>query len=574
MRQRRLLVVLTIVGVLGFALDASLSAAAGTSGMTRISGSASPATSNANDPRVGATAPGSVIDFEVELRPAASAAAFATAVSTPGDPAYGQFLTASQWEARFSPTATQVAEVEAFLHSSGFRIRGVSADRLAVEASGTTAQVEKAFKTSVAEYDVAGVTLRLANQDLSLPSGLAGVVAGVSGINQTLTRPADSGVPSPYAPPAGFHVAPPCASSYGQLLDTMLPAYGNGYPSPAPWAVCGYTPPQLRSAYNLTGADDGAGVTVAIVDAYASPTLKADAQQYASMNDPSNPLADSQFSELLPSSYDFADLCGANSWYDEQTLDVEAVHATAPGAHILYVGAENCAGEMFGADRTIVDGHLANVITNSWLDLGGDVLTDEGTRTMFDNVLMMAAGTGISVLFASGDNGDDFTTLGGVVGNYPATSPWVTAVGGTTLQIDASGQRSGEAGWSTARSFLCNEADMALGGCTEAQLGQWLPFDLALDGGSGGGTSFVYPQPSYQAGVVPTSLSEFNHTGEPMRVYPDVSMVADPATGMLIGQTQSFPTGVAYNQYRLGGTSLASPLLAGVIARADEAAGR
>jgi hypothetical protein len=116
----------------------------------------------------------------------------------------------------------------------------------------------------------------------------------------------------------------------------------------------------------------------------------------------------------------------------------------------------------------------------------------------------------------------------------------------------------------------------ALGGCTDAQAGTWLPIDLALDGGSGGGTSFVYPQPFYQDGVVPSALSRFNHEfigSQAMRVVPDISLDADPATGMLVGETQTFPNGVYYDQYRIGGTSVSSPLMAGVVARADEAAG-
>ena len=594
-RPTRFGVALTSTVVLAFAVNASPGAAAGQTAMHRIDGTASPAASESTDPLVGAVPAGSAVDFEVQLKVPNLAAAqgFATAVSTPGDAAYGKFLTAAQWEQRYSPTAGEAAEVTAFLRNSGFKVLDVSADRMAIDASGTAAQVEHAFSTSLGYYEVGGTKLRLANRDLSVPAGLAGIVSGATGISQTLAQPADTtdnpvpntqanpvassgssaaNGPSPFDPPAGFRAAPPCGKYYGQEVDTSLPAYGHGYPSPDPWAVCGYAPPQFRSAYNLNQADDGSGVTVAITDAYAAPTLLADAQKYASINDPSHPLLSSQFSELLPSSYNDGDLCGGNGWYGEQTLDTEAVHATAPGAHILYVGAENCEGELFGAVRTIVDGHLANIITNSWLDLGGDVLDDPSVRGSFDNVLIMAAGTGISVLYSSGDNGDDFTALGAVVGNYPAISPWATAVGGTTLQIGANGQRTGEFGWSTARSFLCTKTYLELGGCTDSQLGTWGPIDLALDGGSGGGTSHVYPQPAYQAGVVPLSLSE-DDRAEPMRVYPDISMDADPATGMLVGETQTFPNGVYYDQYRIGGTSVASPLLAGVVARADETAG-
>jgi len=162
--------------------------------------------------------------------------------------------------------------------------------------------------------------------------------------------------------------------------------------------------------------------------------------------------------------------------------------------------------------------------------------------------------------------------VGQVTPDYPASSPYATAVGGTSLQVNQDGQRLGEYGWSTARSFLCNSTYQAADGCSAAQHNTWLPIDLALDGGSGGGTSRVYTQPDWQAGVVPANLSHANG-GAPMRVVPDVSMEGDPGTGMLVGETQTFPNGTYYDEYRIGGTSVASPLLAGVIARADSQAG-
>jgi subtilase family serine protease len=250
------------------------------------------------------------------------------------------------------------------------------------------------------------------------------------------------------------------------------------------------------------------------------------------------------------------------------------VHGTAPGANILFAGAQNCfTPGLNDALRAIVDGHLADVITNSYGDNGGDLLDSSSDRASTDDILLMADGTGISVMFSSGDNGDEFTTVGTVAPDYPASSPYATAIGGTTLQIGSDGSRTGEFGWSTARSFLCDATWAALGGCATSQEGTWLPIDLALDGGSGGGTSYVYPQPNYQAGVVSTSLSEANGSSIPMRVEPDISMDADPATGMLEGETQTFPNGTYYDTYRIGGTSVASPLFAGLVARADEAAG-
>jgi subtilase family serine protease len=533
----------------------------------------------------------SPITFEVQLNPAASARAFATAVSTPGSASYHHYLTPAQWEQRFSPTARQVAEVTKFLRANGFAVGSVAADRMAISASGTAAQVERAFATSLSYHRVNGRTLRLADRNLSVPAPLFGIVAGVTGVSQTLATPrlrndnpatkavapASTGASATITQPPGFRVASPCGDYYGQKVDTVQPPYGNGYPSPAPYAVCGYKPGQLRSAYDTPSGLDGSGQTVAVIDAYASPTLLHDAQTYAGRNDPAHPLHSSQFSQVLAAHFTQADLCAARGvWFGEQTLDVEAVHAIAPGAHIVYVGAENCLGDLFTSLRKVIDGHLAEIVTNSWGDYAGDLVDDASIRAEVDNTLIMAAGTGVSVLFSSGDNGDEFTTVGLPVPDYPPSSPWATAVGGSTLQIGAAGQRLGEFGWSTARSFLCNDTFLALGGCTDAQLHTWTPIDQALDGGSAGGTSYVYPQPSYQAGVVPLSMSTRHRESvgsDPRRVVPDISMVGDPATGFLVGETQTFPNGVYYDQYRIGGTSVSSPLFAGMVALADQAGG-
>ncbi len=587
MRYRKAWVVLFTVTALGVGLVAEAGAVSA-SATTPLSGTASPLA--AESPSVASVPASSPIAFEVQLNPAAGARSFAAAVSTPGSASYRQYLTPAQWEQRFSPTAGQVAEVTRFLRANGFAVGSASADRMAISASGTTAQVERAFGTSVSYHRVNGKTLRLADRSLSVPAPLAGIVAGVTGISQTLATPrlrtdnpatkavapASTGAPTTIPQPPGFRVAAPCGDYYGQKVDTTQPPYGHGYPSPAPYAVCGYKPGQLRSAYSTPAGLDGSGQTVAVIDAYASPTLLQDAQTYAARNDPAHPLLSSQFTQVLAGHFTDADLCGASGWFGEQTLDVEAVHATAPGAHILCMGAENCFGGLLASLRQVVDGHLAEVVSNSYGENGGDLFDDASIRAAVDNTLIMAAGTGVSVLFSSGDNGDEFTTLGLPVADYPPSSPWATAVGGTTLQIGAAGQRLGEFGWSTARSFLCNEAYLAAGGCTEAQLHTWTPIDQALDGGSGGGTSYVYPQPPYQAGVVPLSLSTRHGEvvgADPKRVVPDISMVADPATGFLVGETQTFPNGVYYDQYRIGGTSLSSPLFAGLVALADQAGG-
>src|SRR5450631_2419344 len=180
----------TAAVIAGRAINASGATAAGRSSAVTLKGS-QPAAANST-PRVGSVASGSRIDFEVQLKPSAGAQAFAKAVSTPGGPSYRKFLTPAQWESRFSPTARQVAKVTTFLRSSGFKVGQVSADRMAVKASGTAAQVEHAFSTSLSCHHVNGAKLRLNDCALSVPAALAGIVLGVTGIEQTPARPLGS----------------------------------------------------------------------------------------------------------------------------------------------------------------------------------------------------------------------------------------------------------------------------------------------------------------------------------------------------------------------------------------------
>ena len=113
----------------------------------------------------------------------------------------------------------------------------------------------------------------------------------------------------------------------------------------------------------------------------------------------------------------------------------------------------------------------------------------------------------------------------------PAPPPRPTAVGGTSLAVDSAGHRTGEWGWETSKATL------------KGSNLSWNAANYLY--GSGGGVSRLFAQPSYQAGVVPTSMSRY-YGGSPMRVVPDVSALGDPSTGMLVGQTQAFPDGNYY----------------------------
>ncbi len=571
----------------GFAGASAAGAAA--SGRTPLAGSV--ITAAARQHPAGAVAKSAAVNFELvlKLRDAAAAQALVTAVSTPGSASYRHYLTAAQWEARFSPTAAEVSTARSWLASQGFAVGATSRDRITISASGSAAQVEKAFGTTLGMYKVNGHVVRLASQQMSVPSSVAGSVVGALGINQNVAttgaaasraasaRPlASASGTFPPAPPA-FITAPPCGQYFGQKSTTVKPPFGNGYPRTVPDQVCGYKPGQFRSAYNIGSNYTGQGVTVAIIDAYGSATIASDSTRYFAMNDPGNPFSNAHLSQLLFTPFSNETLCGASGWLPEQAIDVQSVHSMAGHAHILYVGAKSCLDtDLFAAEQNVVDNHLANVVSNSWGDTGGDLLDDVATRTAFDDVFMLADSTGMTIQFSSGDDGDNFAVLGVSTADYPASSPYITAVGGTSLKIGRNGQQTGQLGWSTGRSFKCT-ANVVGGvpGCTKATVGSWLP--VSFDGGSGGFTSYNYTQPSYQKGVVPVSLAQRNAPilgPVSMRVEPDISLDADPLTGFLIGLHQTFPNGVAkYSETRYGGTSLASPLLAGVIADADQAAG-
>ncbi len=563
-------------------------AAASTSGRMAVAGSLTPAVERSKP--MGHVASGSQISFDLvlNLRDAAGAKALVDAVSDPGSAQYRHYLTDAQWIARYAPTQASVASAENWLRQQGFKVGSVPADRLFVSAQGSAAQVENAFGTTLGSFKVNGHTLRLANSKLSIPTSIAGIVSGVTGVNQGIATPAlSNGAASEAAtatapsdaeppPPAGFRNPQPCSAYWGQKTDTADAAsLYSPYNSPLPYDICGYGPAQLRSAYGLahsvnTGTN-GHGAKIAIVDAYDSPTLLKDAQQYFNQNDPAHPLTKTLFKNDKPATVGNEAECGASGWYAEQALDVESSHAMAPGAKIIFVGAQDCLDTslLAAVNKAVTSG--ASVVTDSWGDTLGDLLVDASEHTAYDNTFELAAATGVSVLFSSGDSGDNFADFGIAAPDFPVDSPLVTAVGGTSLEVNGSGSRTAEYGWSTAKQTLCGPVSTTNCGSATSPTGS-----LAFQAGGGGGTSYYYLQPSYQAPVVPAALALRNESlfgPTPLRVLPDISMDADAQTGMLIGLTQTFSNGTYYAQYKLGGTSLASPLLAGAIADADQAAG-
>jgi streptogramin lyase len=302
----------------------------------------------------------------------------------------------------------------------------------------------------------------------------------------------------------------------GAQPDYVLFSHGGAMPFSSPGPT-GYTPAQVRHAYGFdrvsygggTVPGDGSGTTIAIVDAFDDPNIAGDLQQF----DRRFGLPDPAFSKV--------DQTGGNNlppadhgWAREIALDVEWAHAIAPGACILLVEAN----DNFPDNLLTAVSFAANqpgVVAVS-MSFGGQEFPGE---TAFDSTFQTPAGqAGVTFVASSGDFG--------APPSYPAASPNVLAVGGTTLNLDTSGNILSESGWA----------------------------------GSGGGLSPFEPQPAYQFGVVTQSSTQ--------RANPDVAYDADPNTGFPIYDT--FNNSVFAPWSQVGGTSAGAPQWAALVAIADQ----
>jgi subtilase family serine protease len=551
-----------------FALFGSiLPAAAAPSSRATLAGSVPPWATSANFK--GAANTSDYVGFRVYLgwQNESQLQSFIQAVANPKSSSYGQYLTPAQFHQLYSPSQAQVVAVQSWLRNQGFQVEYTPGNNHYVSAEGTVAQAAAAFGTTFGTYSVDGMTLRSQTSPLTIPSSLAGTIDGVIGLDDTalLVHTNIAFDESPSAPPpAAFVVGTPCSSYFGQFttndLSTTLtsPAPGGGgtaYNLPLPMAPCGYTPQQVRGAYGVP-AGGGAGETVAITDAFASPTIQDDITTYSSKHD----LPNIRLSQITaPGTYNHPE-AGARhdpqGWYGEETLDVDAVHGMAPEAAIVYVGAPNNEQDLDAALNHAIDRHVADIITNSW---GFPTeLLPPGFINPQEETFMQAQAEGISLLFSSGDNSDESLVEGVRTVDWPPASPLVTAVGGTSLMVGQNNNNLGETGWGTFNSTFHP--------ATATSPAHWgTPSWLY---GAGGGVSRLFAEPSYQVGVVLSNV--FKVQGRTGRAVPDISAVADPNTGYLIGETQTFPDGtVKYSEYRIGGTSLSSPLMAGILGDAN-----
>jgi len=489
---------------------------------------------------------------------------------------YHAWLTREEFSAKYGPTAEEAATVQEFLAAHNLNVVSVGERNLYVKAEGSIADVQKAFQVQIHRFEARGETYRSNTTDPVLERSIAPLVSRVGGLTDYGFKPhsvrplnPETGQPFPPVPfsptPQGAFFAANCfrpPQTVAFSTDGALPRafytgnrYGSNITSPAPnLPPCGYQPSEVQTAYNLNGVYaaglTGTGQTVVIVDAFGSPTIATDASVFSSFYGLA-PLNLSVYQPGGPPAFN-------SGWAGETTLDVEWSHSVAPGANIALVEAVSSSFDNLDAAILFAaDNGLGNVISNSYgteeSNLGGVPFTP------LDDILAYAGSLGISVNYSTGDNGDFAAIEGFTDVSYPASSIYATAVGGTSMALQANNTIRFQTGWGNNETRIAAATD-AKG--YNAPVNP--PLQLGFIYGAGGGTSAVYAKPAFQNGL-PGSF----------RMVPDIAYLADPYTGVeVICNTGSCSgSGNALAVYVIGGTSLACPMFSGMWAIANEKAG-
>jgi subtilase family serine protease len=329
------------------------------------------------------------------------------------------------------------------------------------------------------------------------------------------------------------------------------------------FGIACYRPAQIQRAYNLgplfAHGTDGRGETIVIVDCYGSPTLRHDLAVF-----------DHAFGLPAPPSLRTIEPAGPvapykpNSnragWAGETELDVEYSHVMAPNAKIIVVATPTVENEgetgfpaIIKAEKYVIDHHLGGVISQSF-GATEQTFANAGVLRSLRSAYVDAYHHDVTVLTASGDSGaadvdNAFDYYPFPVTSWPDSDPLVTGVGGTRLHLDAQGNH-------TAPDSVWNDTFNVP--TLKFIYGSPVPDALA----GGGGKSVIFPRPGYQngvAGIVGTR-----------RGVPDISMSGACNGG--VDMYQSF-RGQPAGWYVTCGTSESTPLMAGVVALADQVAG-
>jgi subtilase family serine protease len=353
------------------------------------------------------------------------------------------------------------------------------------------------------------------------------------------------------------------------------------------WIHC-YTPAQIAAAYGVNAlhaaGNLGAGQTIVLLDAYGSPTARQDLQKFHDTFFPAlpNPNLDVLYPQGRPNFQNgchgngtgHSGPCAAAGWSGEATLDIEWAYAIAPKAHIVLIGVPPAETEgvqgfpnLFNALRQAIDRYPAGTVISQ--SFGVTEQTFGGAAKVqtarFDAIYQAAAAKGDTVLASSGDFGTtgvakqhgETATYPFPTASWPASSPYLTAVGGTQLQYGWTWQPTSDVPFLANGDY--NPAYFAYtnGGSSEPVWNEtWLP------AATGGGPSAIYPRPSWQAQQAPI-------IGRDARGEPDLSWNAAVNGGVLVWIT-AFPGYQRAGWHVYGGTSASSPQVAGLIALANE----
>ncbi|MFE2883509.1 protease pro-enzyme activation domain-containing protein [Streptomyces sp. NPDC059272] len=355
--------------------------------------------------RTGAVSASKRIAVAISLTPRndKSLDTFIANVSNPRSSSYGHYLTKAQFAARFGRTDAEVKQVKEYLRAQGLTVGKVHSGNLLVDATGTAAQLEKAFGTKLSTWkDAKSGRAFYANETApTLPTAIAGLVSDVTGLNNR-------------------------AQLHHQATDTVAPRNGPGG---------GYTPAQLKGGYNVSSTYTGSGQKIAL--------LEFDGFQQSNITK-----YDTNYSLGSPTPTVSKVDGGSGALGDGQVeveLDIEVLHAIAPKANVtVFEGPNSDAGEV-DTYQAIVDSGIPTT-SISW----GASESQRTTSNInaVDAVFKAGAAEGLGFYAASGDDGSDDAGNGTTTVDYPASDPYVTGVGGTKLTVTSSNAFSKEVAWS------------------------------------------------------------------------------------------------------------------------------
>ena len=487
-------------------------------------------------------------DVVLSARHPAALEAFDAAVSTPGSPSFRHYLGPGEFARVFGALPTTISSVRAWLAGRGLALGPTSGDGLVVPVSGTARQVDQAFAVGLEQYRLpTGEVVRAPDAEPLVPAALSGVLDGVTGLDD-LSRPTPQLVRS--AAPALLDAAPGAAGAPSPHASGPAPTAGCEDAIDSNGANAGaLTADDLAQAYSFSSlypGTEGTGVTVGVYE--LEPFLPSDVNTFKSC-----------YSPAITASVSGVGVDGANPnagpGQGEAALDIEMVIGMAPNVNLkVYVGPNTGTGPL-DTYLDMVDGNNPpRIISTSWGQCEAQ-LTPADIQAE-SSIFEQAIAQGQTVLAASGDEGSEDCYLfpssqdTRLEVDDPAAQPWVTGVGGTTL--DAVGPAPVESAWNTG----------------------------LFAGSGGGGISTTWTMPSWQrgpgvqnvftkardafTGASPCPVSSGSGTVS-CREVPDVSSDADPRTGYAV-YCSCFSDGWA----KIGGTSMSSPLWAAVAALADQ----